>query len=54
MRPICDDGRVDVHHNGTSFPSCCELQLVEPNIAMLDGVRFDRKKRRVERLALSI
>jgi hypothetical protein len=26
---------------GTSLPSACELQLVEPNIVMDDGVRFD-------------
>ena len=43
----------DVHHHGTSFPSCRELQLVEPKLLRCaDGVQFDRKKRRAERLAL--
>jgi hypothetical protein len=37
----------EVHHGittpeyGTSLPSCCELQLIELDIVMGDGVRFD-------------
>lgn len=33
--------RAVVHHHARLWPSSSELQLVDPNIVMGDGVRFD-------------